>query len=641
MLSPVVLCLAMVMQLESPVLDQFGDKLPRGAIARLGTIRWRHSDYCRRVAFVGNGESLVTAGFDGAVNHWEVPSGRKLRTFGTGLGAIWGLDVSRDGRLLAIGAERMQVHVWNVETGQPLWNAKVPAALFLHVPAVAFSPDSHLLAVMRPPRSIMIFNAESGEEVRSIELHQRDIFESLCWSPDGQLIACGSRGGLVCISDVATGKTLVEVKHNDQITSLMFSPDGSKLASASGLAATHRSPENQADPTLRVWDVKTGRELQKIRAEGEEISALAYSPDGKSLAFADRYRARLFNVLPDGALREQRALAGTMWIDRLQFSRNGKYLAAGSHAVSPFLWDLSTVAELVQKTGHTDSVSSAEYSMNGRSLISISLDRSLIAWDWTTGDREPFPMVSTDPPDWISQSGRYLVVSRGTPDFYFRFIDLQTKQEFGPFATPGAATTNYDFDKRRNRLASAGTDGVRVWDLTTKRAVWHSDFESHHVRFALDGTQVVVWSCYSPEIKAFDSETGKVKGVMNIGRHGPKEGDISPNGRLLAIAVGDPFMESTAIPSAVDVFDLTTRKEIRRVTFDGGKATCVRFYKTDQFLVSGHADGTVCLWDLKDGTRLKTINCAGPVTRIVVHPNGKTFATVHSDTTILTWHLLE
>ena len=49
-------------------------------------------------------------------------------------------------------------------------------------------------------------------------------------------------------------------------------------------------------------------------------------------------------------------------------------------------------------------------------------------------------------------------------------------------------------------------------------------------------------------------------------------------------------------------------------------------------------DGQLCL---KDGTRLKTMNCAGPVTRIVLHPNGKNFATVNSDTTILTWQLPE
>ena len=106
----IVLCLVIMMQ------DQFGDELPQGAIARLGTSRWHHSDGCRRVAFVGAGESLITAGFDGAVHQWEVPTGRKLHTYATDLGPILGINVSADNQFLAVGLKRNEVLVWEIKS---------------------------------------------------------------------------------------------------------------------------------------------------------------------------------------------------------------------------------------------------------------------------------------------------------------------------------------------------------------------------------------------------------------------------------------------------------------------------------------------------------------------------------------------
>src|SRR5689334_15936863 len=60
--------------------DLFGDPLPEGALARLGTLRWRHGGPVYFTGFSADGKQLVTASMDGSVRVWEVATGKLLNT---------------------------------------------------------------------------------------------------------------------------------------------------------------------------------------------------------------------------------------------------------------------------------------------------------------------------------------------------------------------------------------------------------------------------------------------------------------------------------------------------------------------------------------------------------------------------------
>jgi WD40 repeat protein len=73
-------------QLTEPARDLHGDALPAGAVARLGSVRWRHGAPISFVAFAPDGKSVISGGDDGFFRVWEYPSGKELRRFGQEIG---------------------------------------------------------------------------------------------------------------------------------------------------------------------------------------------------------------------------------------------------------------------------------------------------------------------------------------------------------------------------------------------------------------------------------------------------------------------------------------------------------------------------------------------------------------------------
>ncbi len=126
-----------------PARDRFGDPLPAGAVARLGTVRLRHGDYMHSIRYAPDGKTLISLGRDG-IHVWDVATGKLGRHFGAGV-LPRSLDLSSDGRRAALSRFHEgiggPVEVWDVATGKLLHKLG-----HLHYSQVRFSPDGKQLA---------------------------------------------------------------------------------------------------------------------------------------------------------------------------------------------------------------------------------------------------------------------------------------------------------------------------------------------------------------------------------------------------------------------------------------------------------------------------------------------------------------
>ena len=114
------------------------------------------------------------------------------------------------------------------------------------------------------------------------------------------------------------------------VSAVAFSPDGKTLASGS------------LDSDIKLWDVATGKERATLKGHTETVRSLAFSPDGKTLASGGYDNSIKLWDLATGKV--QATLKGfTEGVNAVAYSPDGKALAAASDSVK--LWDVGAVKE--------------------------------------------------------------------------------------------------------------------------------------------------------------------------------------------------------------------------------------------------------------------------------------------------------
>ena len=156
--------------------------------------------------------------------------------------------------------------------------------------------------------------------------------------------------------------------HND-INSVVISPDGKLLASASG------------DKTMRLWSIATGQSIREFQGHNRSVSSVAISPDGKLVASGSD-EPRLWDV-ETGQSAE--LLGHSNWVFCVVFSYDGKLLASGSHDSTIRLWNGATGQSIRELRGHTGYVKSVVFLPDGNLLASGSGDRTIRLWNVKTG----------------------------------------------------------------------------------------------------------------------------------------------------------------------------------------------------------------------------------------------------------------
>ncbi|WP_416674885.1 WD40 domain-containing protein [Egbenema bharatensis] len=231
---------------------------------------------------------LASGSDDCTVKLWDLRSGHCLQTFSYTTHWIRTVAFNWTGKILAIAGDDQCIHLWDID--RP---TIAPRTLRGHkhwIRSIAFSPnpDIPLLASGGDDQVVMVWNAHTGEWLRSLDKHQHRI-RSVVFSPDGTLLASGSDAAVIKIWDVQRGED-IQILQTDSddgdnacgIKSIAFSPDGSLLACG-----------NEAG-IVRLWDLATW-EYQILadvnlgnRSHQRGVHAVTFSPDGQTIASSDR-----------------------------------------------------------------------------------------------------------------------------------------------------------------------------------------------------------------------------------------------------------------------------------------------------------------------------------------------------------------
>jgi WD40 repeat protein len=243
--------------------------------------------------------------------------------------------------------------------------------------ALAYHPSGKLLAA-GAHRDVVLLDLVRDEIVQKLPQEKGEV-TAVAFSPDGQRLAVansrpGSAGEVQLYQvNAQTWQAKPESRltgHTDVILDLAFHPDGKWLATAS------------YDRTVKIWDLATGRDVRTLRDHSDAVYGLAFSPDGKWLASAAADRAVKVWDVHTGA-RLYTLGEATDWLYTVAWSRDGSRLAAGGVDKSIRVWQVSAKAgKIVQSVfAHEGAVNRLTYSSDGKTLYSLSEDRTLKAWE--------------------------------------------------------------------------------------------------------------------------------------------------------------------------------------------------------------------------------------------------------------------
>jgi serine/threonine protein kinase/TPR repeat protein len=240
--------------------------------------------------------------------------------------------------------------------------------------------------------------------------------------------------------------------HDDIVTSAAFSPDGTRIVTAS------------RDQTARVWSAQTGAELGVLRGHSDTVQSAAYSPDGTRIVTASGDKtARIW----DAQLGVQLAvLSGhSASIRSAAYSPDGTRIITASHDKTARIWDARTGAQLAVLEGHLDRVESAAYSPDGRRIVTASADKTARIWDARTGARIAV-LAGHGYSVWsaaFSPDGtRVLSASNDTTA---RVWDVRTGRQLLLLSGHGDAVRSAAYSFDGTRIVTASDDKTaRVWD---------------------------------------------------------------------------------------------------------------------------------------------------------------------------------
>jgi WD40 repeat protein len=199
----------------------------------------------------------------------------------------------------------------------------------------------------------------------------RGVVMTVALSPDDKTLATGGMDTTIRLWDVRTGKQKHVLKgHRSWVNGLAFSQDGKTLASAS------------SDATVKLWDVRRRKVKATLPGKDGEVRCVALAPDGKLVAGGLRYgRVRVWDTKTGKEVAVLRAHAGDTW--SVAFAPNGKTLVSGGgdwkKPGEVKLWDAKTWKEkLVLK--HTGEVLCVAVSDGGAFIAAGGGDGTVKMW---------------------------------------------------------------------------------------------------------------------------------------------------------------------------------------------------------------------------------------------------------------------
>lgn len=610
---------------SSDALDLYGDRLPKGAIGRLGSLRMMDRSV-RQMIFNAQGTQLISTHKKG-YQTWNLTDASRAAVLEHDAPGDL-MTVSPNGKLLATSVDdTAAVVLWDLESGKRSANVSAKGKLI----GLCFLDDDHLVSAS-VDGSISTWNLKEKNTPQSTFQGPWTKATALGCAPKTGWLGIGTLAGAAYLHKVGTDKAISLGTATQRIHSVAIASDATAFAFAS------------ADEHIHIWHEPIAGDALQIEAHEGLVINLAFTADNSRLySTGGDWWFRVWNPKDGELLDELPGIAG-LEAQLMALSPDGKLMVSwsqhaserGSEAGRWWLWNANSGALLLEPARHRNALTAVQYSPDGKQLATASEDHSVRVWDLKS-----------------SQSLKLLDGAEGSIN------DLH-------FSVDG------------KDIFSAGVDALlRKWN-------WESNKESVPVRavggavnrfiVSVDGSTAYTGDQIG-RVWSWDLATGnQIQALDRQGYSAIYDIDLSPDGRLLAIAGSARIVRIIDLNGGQELAQLnpgsTTANFAVRFSADGkhlatagdghkiqiwntsdwtrntslpghdGTVRCLDYSPDGTRLVSGGNDEIVRVWDTESGKQVAALEGhQDVVTALSVSPDGKSLVSASRDRTALVWKM--
>ncbi len=475
--------------------------------------------------------------------------------------------------------------------------------------------------------------------------HSDVVFEVM-FSPDGTRLATASQDGTARLWDARTGTPLGQaMTHDDAVYAVAFSPDGTRTATAS------------RDGTARIWDASAGKAVSTPLEHSKSVLDLAISPDGKLLVTASY----------DGSLRLWDAHTGISagavqqhadGFKAVSFSPDGSRIAALNRVGHMQLWDSNSHAPAGTLEKYDSYTNAFAFLRDGAWLATASSDKTVRIWNAHTGVAVGPPLqhdgsvnalaFSPDSTDLATSSDarapgnrtlRLWSTANGTARG-----DVDIRVNLSPSAMPLANFRQSEFvafSPGGELLAVAcGDNIVRLWDARTGRQIpgtLNSTGQVEAIAFSSDGRELATAS-QDGFSYLWRMPSGPPTTILLPNGDTGLQIAFSPNGKLIATAGLVNGAGDWKYDTILQLWDLSSGRKAGGPIRAGGMVTALSFSPDGERVATGSDDATAMIRGAKTGAPVSApMRHSDGLTAVVFSPDGTRVATGFSDATARLW----
>lgn len=596
-----------------------------------------HSDIVLSARFSPDGREIVTSSRDRTARTWNAATGEPLKVLDEGHEFLATSAVFfKDGRRVLTAAGDNTVRMWNVAAGTQTILIRNTG----RIGALALSHNEQWIVAGSVGSAAQIFRAEDGSPLQTLapetESPQQAAVTALAFSADDRLLLVGDVHGRCRVwarakeSDKWTERHLWR-NHSRRITAAAFLPDGSRALTASldnsvaqwDLAAGDEStslilkhPEGVTsmallpggkravttcdDGKLRLWDVDTAQVVAEMSSEDDALHFVNVSPDGLRALTTNSVtrKVRLWDLQthqqvfdpkrPRQAVLDFTRLGGLVWT--AVFTPDGsRILSVGGNDAR--IWEVGSDVEQMSFSPH-GAVATADYTHDGRLIVTASWDNSAKIWD--------------------AQSGSPIRKLAGGHEGYVNSAVF----------SPDDAT-----------ILTAGDDGkARFWNAATgnllERTLTGHSAGIRRARYSADG-RLVVTASDDRTARIWDAVTGATLQTLAGHEWAVLDAAFNIDGRTVVTGSED---------GRANLYDAETGKLIRTLEGHTAAVTSVAFSPDGARVLTGSRDRTVKLWDAGSGKEILTLRGHDQeVTSVAFSPDGQSALSSSRDGTAVLW----